>query len=70
MGGGRGRQSSRRTTIKKRTTKGGKRAVRLKEMISKKGMTKIRKRVAKLKEDDHHEADKQDHQEDDYHGRG
>ncbi len=34
-------------------TKGGKRAVKLKEMISKKGMAKIRKRAAKFKEDDH-----------------
>ncbi len=43
--------------------------VKLKEMISKKGMTKTRKRAAKLKEDDHQEGDNQDHQEDDYHGR-
>ncbi len=44
--------------------------VKLKEMISKKGMTKTRKRVAKLKEDNHQERNDQDHQEDDYHGRG
>jgi hypothetical protein len=31
----------------------GEEGVKLKEMISKKGMTKIRKRVAKLKEDNH-----------------
>jgi len=44
--------------------------IKLKEMITKKGMTKTRKRVVKLKEDDHQEGDDQDHQEDDYHGRG
>jgi len=32
-------------------TKGEKRVVKLKEMISKKGMTKTRRRVAKFKEE-------------------
>jgi hypothetical protein len=53
----------------KGTIKTKKRVTKFKETITGKGMTKTRKK-ATIQGDDHQEGDNQDHDKDDYHGRG
>jgi hypothetical protein len=53
----------------KGTIKTKKKVTQLKEMIIMKGMTKTRKK-ATIQGDNHQEGDNQDHEENNYHGRG